>query len=112
MSLLRWMPVAGMLMSSAVVSGCAGSGPDLRGPEGPGLMAAYSGDWILLPTESDDLNAKVRDAMRGPGAGGVSMGGRPGSGERGCRAEAEWRATGPAAGWGVEWLEVGWILKR
>jgi hypothetical protein len=41
-------------------------------------MAAYSGDWVLLRLESDDLDRKFRDAMadrpRSPG-GGVPGGG-------------------------------------
>jgi hypothetical protein len=87
MSLLRWLPVGGALILSTVVSGCAGAGPDLKGPEGPSVMAAYSGEWILVPTASDNLNAKVRDAMRGPGAGGGAMGGRPGGGGAGLPGE-------------------------
>ena len=75
-------------------SGCAGGGPDLRGPEGPALMAAYSGDWVLCSEASENLGEKLRDALRNspgdlpPGMTGgrrvpVSGGGRRGGGMRG-----------------------------
>jgi hypothetical protein len=65
---------------------CAGAGPDLRGPEGPGLMAAFSGEWVLVLDESEDLNEKMRGAMRDPSAGmpgGGMTGGRTGRGGMG-----------------------------
>ena len=67
-----------MLAALPTIGGCASGGPDLNGPEGPGLLAAYTGDWILIPAESEDLNAKMRDAERRPAGGGGMAGGRPG----------------------------------
>jgi hypothetical protein len=40
-------------------------GPDLLGPRGPNLMAAYSGDWVLLRLESDDLAGKILETQAG-----------------------------------------------
>ena len=74
----------GVLLSVSAL-GCASAGPDLRGPEGPNLMAAYSGDWILDPELSEDLDGKMRESMRvfgEPGAGGMT-GGRSGGGRGG-----------------------------
>jgi len=76
-----------VLFSSALLgatlglAGCGvGPGPDLAGPRGPELMRAYSGDWVLLRMESDDLDAKYREAMVGrPGPqAGMRPGGRSG----------------------------------
>ncbi len=76
------------ILSSAVLLGAAmglagcgvGPGPDLAGPRGPELMRSYSGDWALLRMESDDLDAKYREAMVGrPGPQtGMRPGGRSG----------------------------------
>jgi hypothetical protein len=66
-----------------ILIGCAGAGPDLNGLDGPGYMAAFSGDWVLVPSESEDLNGKMRDSMRDPtgrAGGGGMTGGRPGGG--------------------------------
>ncbi len=63
------------LFGISILLGCAGAGPDLNGPDGPNLMAAYSGDWVLDRDESDDLDQKMRVAMRGPG-GGMADGGK------------------------------------
>jgi hypothetical protein len=82
---------SGRLVSSGVVTilalgmwACAaGPGPDLHGPEGTRLTAAYSGDWVLLRTESDNLAAKLRGSSGGRGGsptGGMLPGGRRGGG--------------------------------
>lgn len=64
--------------------GCgAGPGPNLSGPEGTPYLTAYSGTWVLLRLDSDDLDARFREAMAGrPGA---SAGGMPGAGASGSR---------------------------
>lgn len=79
----RWVHAALTLVLVHGLSGCAGTGPDLQGPEGPRLMAAYSGDWVLDPTRSEDLNRKLEEGMRGPGSGMTA--GRPGGGMTGGR---------------------------
>ncbi len=70
------------LLSLFILMGCASAGVDLNGPDGPSVMAAYSGDWALVPSESEDLNTKMRDSMRGSagGAAGGRSGGRSGGG--------------------------------
>lgn len=72
------LPALGLVAVSAVSSCGVGPGPDLSGPEGPSFLAAYSGDWVLLRLESDDLDAKLREAMMG--RPGRSPGGMPGGG--------------------------------
>jgi len=72
----------------ALLASCAsGPGPDLRGPQGPSLMSSYSGTWILLRLESDDLASRMREnqapAGRTGGFGGGMTGGRPGGGMTG-----------------------------
>ena len=66
------------------LSGCGvGPGPNLAGPEGASYLTAYSGTWVLLRLDSDDLDAAFQQAMAGrPGA---SAGGRPGMGVPGTR---------------------------
>ncbi|MFC1791350.1 hypothetical protein ACFL0I_02650, partial [Gemmatimonadota bacterium] len=76
------------LLSGATASCAAGPGPDLNGPQGPSLMAAYSGDWVLVRTESDDLAEKIREAQntRGmitPGTGSAGAGRSGGRGRGG-----------------------------
>ncbi len=72
----QWLPVGTALFLSTFLVACASVGPDLNGPEGPSLMAAYSGIWTLVPEESEDLNRKlfnsVEDAAAGRGGGGTS----------------------------------------
>lgn len=65
---------------------CGSAGPDLRGPQGPGLMSAYSGEWQLLRLESDNLREKMSDARGAPGGaqGGMPRG-RGGGGMTGVR---------------------------
>ena len=98
----------------ASMSACAGGpGPDLLGPRGPNLMAAYSGDWVLLRLESDDLAGKILEAQTGqarPGAtgarpGGGMTGGRPGGGMTGARPGGGTRPTGVAGGMDPEALQ-------
>ena len=45
-------------------------------------MASYSGDWILVPEESDNLNEVMRRSTREGGDLGGMAGGRPGGGGR------------------------------
>ena len=82
----RSLPAGAGLFLVTILMGCASVGPDLNGPDGPTLMAAYSGDWVLVPEESEDLNRKVfnsiEDAVSGRGGGG-RPGGGGGSGRRG-----------------------------
>lgn len=87
MAVSRWIMAAVALCSVHGLSGCASAGPDLQGPDGPRLMSAYSGDWVLDPGQSDDLNRKLQEGMRGPGSGpgGGMTGGRPGGGMTGGR---------------------------
>jgi hypothetical protein len=92
----RFLPSALALAGLAGLSSCGvGPGPDLSGPQGPSFIAAYSGDWVLLRVESDDMDAKLREAMAGaprerPAGGGGMTGGRggrrpPGGGMTGGR---------------------------
>lgn len=77
----RWFQVISIPLATGLLAGCAGAGPDLRGPEGPSIMAAYSGDWVLDPTKSDNLDGMMREAMRGTGSGrpaGLMGSGGPG----------------------------------
>jgi hypothetical protein len=69
-----------LLASIALTYGCGGgAGVDLSGPEGPGVMAAYSGDWELVPDESQSLEERMREGM----SGGMPRGGmRPSGGGR------------------------------
>lgn len=69
---------------AVALAGCGVSpGPDLSGPEGNAYMTAYSGSWVLLRLESDDLEAEFNEAMAGrPGA---TAGGVPGAGSPGGR---------------------------
>ena len=83
MTHIRLLQVISIPLASGLLAGCAGSGPDLRGPEGPNIMAAYSGDWVLDPAESDNLDGQMREAMRRAGSGGP--GGLMGSGGSGSR---------------------------
>ena len=84
MKRVRKNQTIGLSLGLALLAGCAGSGPDLKGPEGPSIMAAYSGDWVLDPTESDDLERKMREAMRlSPGGGTPGLMGSGGAGRRG-----------------------------
>jgi len=82
----RSLPAGAGLFLVTILMGCASAGPDLNGPDGPTLIAAYSGDWVLVPEESEDLNRKVfnsiEDAVSGRGGGG-RPGGGGGSGRRG-----------------------------
>lgn len=76
-------PMAALVLAWTLAGCGAGPGPDLLGPQGQAYLTAYSGDWVLLPLESDDLDAEFREAMAGrPGA---SAGGKPGAGVRGGR---------------------------
>jgi len=77
--------IPALLALAVTLTACgAGPGPDLAGPNGASYLSAYSGDWTLLRLESDDLDAKYREAMAGrPGA---SAGGIPGAGAAGGRA--------------------------
>lgn len=69
-------------------------------------MAAYSGDWVLLRLESDDLARKLLDGVAGqprPGAtggvpGGGMTGGRPGGGMTGGRPGGRTMPGGRAGG--------------
>jgi len=91
------------LLSFTILMGCASAGPDLNGPDGPDFMVAYSGDWVFLPSESEDLNGKMRDSMRGPAgeAGGGGMaGGRPGGGGGGMTGGGGMRGGMPGGGRG------------
>jgi hypothetical protein len=103
---VRLYPAGAALLSLAALQGCASAGPDLSGPEGPGIMAAYSGDWVLVPSESEDLNGKLRDSMRetasgmpgGRGGGGGMSGGRPGGGGGGMPPGGGTRGGMPGGG--------------
>ena len=55
-------------------------------------MAAFSGDWELVPEESQDLESRMREGMSGGMAGGM----RPGGGGR--RGGAAGGARGGAGG--------------
>ncbi|MGD8363000.1 MAG: hypothetical protein PVJ04_16355 [Gemmatimonadota bacterium] len=79
----RLLPAALAVAALAGLSSCGvGPGPDLSGPQGPSFIAAYSGDWVLLRVESDDLDVELREAMaeapREMPAGGGGMTGRRG----------------------------------
>ncbi len=84
------------------LSACGvGPGPDLAGPQGPSVMAAYSGDWVLLRLESDDMEAKFQEAMAGrPGAsaGGMPGAGVPGGGGGGMTGGRSGGMTGGRSG--------------
>lgn len=78
---VSWVKLGALLPGIPFLLGCAGAGPDLNGPEGPNLMAAYSGDWVLDPAQSDDLDQELRASMRRSGGdlpGGGMTGRRPG----------------------------------
>lgn len=105
---------AGAIVLLASLSACATRpGPDLLGPQGPNLMTAYSGDWVLLRLESDDLAEKILEAQAGqsrPGAtggrpGGGMTGGRPGGGMTGGRPGGGTRPGGVAGGMDPEALQ-------
>ena len=85
MSSYRSIPSGAALLSLTILIGCSSGGVDLNGPEGTDIMAAYSGDWVFVPSESEDLNAKMMNTMRGAagGAGGGMTGGRSGGGRGG-----------------------------
>ena len=81
-AVIRSVPL--LLALAITLAGCGvGPGPDLASPSGASYLSAYSGDWVLLRLDSDDLDAKYREAMAGrPGA---SAGGMPGAGLPGSR---------------------------
>ncbi len=82
------LPVPPLALALALAACASGPGPDLHGPGGASLMAAYSGNWVLLRTESDDLAAKMRGPAGGRGGlqpGGGMLGGRRGGGVTGGR---------------------------
>lgn len=64
-------------------AGCASAGPDLRGPDGPSIMAAFSGSWTLDRASSDDLSLEFRRLMDEGRPGGMAGGGMPGGGRGG-----------------------------
>jgi hypothetical protein len=106
MSSPRSLPAGAVLFLFAVLMGCATAGPDLNGPDGPNIMAAYSGDWVLVPSESVDLNTKMTDSMRGPAggpggggmAGGRGGGGGGGGGRGGASGGGSMRGGMPGSG--------------
>ncbi len=94
----RSLSVGTVLFPLTILLGCASAGPDLNGPDGPDFMAAYSGDWVLLPSESEDLNGKMRDSMRGSAGasgGGRMTGGRSGGGGGGMTGGGGMRGGRP-----------------
>jgi hypothetical protein len=110
----QYLHGAGAMVLLGSLSACAGGpGPDLTGPRGPNLMAAYSGDWVLLRLESDDLAGKILETQAGqprPGVtggrpGGGMTGGRPGGGMTGGRPGGGARPGGVAGGMDPEALQ-------
>ncbi len=84
--------LAGFVLLLTTLTGCATRpGPDLMGPQGPDIMAAYSGDWVLLSSESDNMAEKMLEAMAAPRGG--APGGRPAGRTAGGRS-----SRGTAAG--------------
>ncbi len=82
------------------LSGCGtGPGPDLSGPNGAGFLSAYSGDWVLLRLESDDLDGEMREGMaaRPDGRAGAT-GNMPGAGGRGGGMTGGGRTGGMSGG--------------
>lgn len=86
-----------------------GPGPGLSGPDGAAYLSAYSGDWVLLRLDSDDLAGKLREMgqgrpeatgnMPGSGRGGGMTGRRPPGGMTGGRpGGGGGRMPGGAAG--------------
>jgi hypothetical protein len=117
----QYLHGAGTMVLLASLSACAGGpGPDLLGPRGPDLMAAYSGDWVLLRLESDDLAGKILEAQAGqprPGStgarpGGGMTGGRPGGGMTGGRPGGGARPGGVAGGMDPEALQQALVTVR
>jgi hypothetical protein len=71
---------------SALAACGTGPGPDLSGPDGAAYLSAYSGDWILLRLDSDDLAGKLREmGQTRPGATGNMPGSGRGGGMTGRR---------------------------
>ena len=61
-AVIRSVPL--LLALAITLAGCGvGPGPDLASPSGASYLSAYSGDWVLLRLDSDDLDAKYREAM-------------------------------------------------
>jgi hypothetical protein len=117
----RSLRVTGSALLISALSACAaGPGPDLLGPRGPSLMEAYSGDWVLLRLESDDLAGNILDVMAGqprPGVtgarpGGGMTGGRGGGGMAGGRAGGGTRPGGVAGGMDPEALQQAMATVR
>jgi len=117
----RLLPPSLALVAAAGLSSCGvGPGPDLSGPQGPSYIAAYSGDWVLLRVESDDLDAKLREAMVGaprqmPAGGGGMTGGRggrtpPGGGMTGGRGGGMPPGGGLSGGGGFDPEEMRRVM--
>lgn len=98
----RFLVMTSGLAALAGLSACGvGPGPDLAGPQGPTLMAAYSGDWVLLRPESDDLDTRLREALLarpGDAPGGMPGGGGMAGGRGGGRPPGSGGMTGSRGG--------------
>jgi hypothetical protein len=77
------LPLA--LALATALSGCGTSpGPDLSGPNGASYTNAFSGDWVLLRLDSDDMEGMMRERMgTGPADRGGATGSMPGAAGRG-----------------------------
>jgi hypothetical protein len=97
---LNSLPIS--LSLAVLLSGCgAGPGPDLSSPSGASYLSAYSGDWVLLRLQSDDLEGELREKLGDrPGGRGGATGSMPGSGGRGGGGTGGGRSGGMSGGRG------------